>query len=964
MQVLLSKFKFACTNIVKLLLDNGQGRAVKLTESKASDPSGFSVFIKFIVDSIVSFLMDIGETLLRLLARIVYFIARICLNLMDFMSIVIKQLSGQATAYNLKENANLQESDILFQFLFNEVTLKVLRGAFVLGLILLVIFTIMAIVKTEWQNHIEGKLGNVKKIFRKLLISLFSMLIVPFILIVGIVFSNVILSSIMSSLSGQSGSYSLGAQIFSSCSYDANRYRIYAQEGAKIPIVFDFGGGFEGVDTTHLPEPSTSSTKAQEEDIKEMVEGGAYTTGENTYNMFIDQAFFNFEGVGDNSAYYNVYDGPYLKTKRIEYYVMADFIDFVMASGETFYIANVQDVYFSALAYLYENGDYPENKTERDALTSVLDSIVAYDEAGEVIKPEEGATFVDIAQGIADGSIIVDKFTFDVYYNSKRADVIGEDGIGADGKYTYTSVADSTDEVTGAKYVFCSLTSIGEDGRYIYSPVRVNSKFNNNKFKTSFLASAPLDAKKKPLREESFFLAKGAFTSNGYPTAIQQEGDEISFYRHEVFSPAASNLSQIFNYVDKDQAQAEEEGWGNSIFEYVTGVDISNLVPDIKVNLNFFRAYSKSYGYAAGLKNGEFVLNYSFANTHLAMYNIYDELRLNYVVLAFAAATLFASLFYIIWGLIMRIYEITLLWITMPGWIAKFPLEKDNDIGGSKTSFSNWKDKIIERVLSLYSVYIAVALVLLLVPIVYELDYITTFNIEETNLFSIFNADIANLVIKTAFVLVLFTMLNVSQKNKKGEEVGLMGTVEMLLQSKDANKGTYIAEVGQTTFADIKKAVNQAKENFTIKGITTKVKGEALNVTKATLNAIPGRSLADRLLGDTSDMIFNYASDKKLKEEQKELLSKTTDADIDAAAGKLSERTGDHKYMEDYRTARHDYWRDTGKGLKEDFRGRDKKDPMAEVARRGTGSKVDVGGKKKKQRQIYAETVAKYFDKH
>ena len=116
---------------------------------------------------------------------------------MDFMNIVIKELSGQATSYSVAGNSSLKESDILFQFMFNELTVKILKNVFYFSLLLLIIFTIIAIVKQEWDNRVNGKLSSIKKVFRKMILSIFTMIITPFILIVSIIFSNVVFALIL-----------------------------------------------------------------------------------------------------------------------------------------------------------------------------------------------------------------------------------------------------------------------------------------------------------------------------------------------------------------------------------------------------------------------------------------------------------------------------------------------------------------------------------------------------------------------------------------------------------------------------------------------------------------------------------------------------------------------------------------------------------------------------------------------
>lgn len=968
MQLVLSKLNLFFTSIISLLLDNGKGRAVVESQKTDPDPSGFSMFIDTIIDAVSTFLLNIAEVILRVLAQIAYFIAKIALNIMDFMNIIIKELAGQATSYSVKGNSNLAESDILFQFLFNEVTLKILRAVFIFSILLLIIFTIVAIVKQEWDNRMTGKLSSIKKVFRKLLLSIFTMLIVPFILIVGIVFSNVILSSVMSAFTKDGESFSIGASIFTASTYNANAYRIYAENGQKIPIVFDYDGGFENVVTTPLPDYSVSSTTAQDAEIEEAILSGAFTTGQTTYNMFVKNQFYTFNGVSDASPYYKLYDGPYLKTKQIEYYAMADFVDYAMQSGGQYYIVNIEDVYSSVMDYvaLFDVPDSKSNPKGYEAVTGVMDSITAYDAATNTDLKKLYPNSYELAVAYSSGSVVADYYNFNVYYNTKRGDEIGTEGMAADGAVTYTSVSGATDEVTGAKYVFATRYEV-EEGEYIYKPVTLGQKDNQIHFKSNFLAEAPLGKDKKPLRPQTMFLARGIFTVDGYPTAIKNEGIDISFYRHDANAPSVMDFSQIFNYENNDGTGFS----GSNIIEFISGVDVSSLIPDIRVSLNFLQVFSKTNNKVTTLPNGAFTLNYSFTGTSFGIGNVYDVLSINYVVLLFACITLFMGLFYMIWGLIARIYEITLLWITMPGWIAKFPLEKGDSIGG-KTSFGSWKEKMIERVLALYSIYISLALVFMLIPVVFNMDYITVFDIEETNIFGIFTADTANLVIKTAFVLVLFTFLRFdSTNNKEGDKAMGFGPRKIeefiVLSGRDAKKG-YLNQIGGATLKDVRGQVKNASGYFTPWGIFNKVKGAALNVARGTVNAVPGKAAIDHIMdmgsGAKKVVVEQIKGGSNIEKAQDELLSKTSEADIKTAATKLQKTTKDDAFMDGFKQAKTDYWRQTGDGLKDDFRKRssdkDLQSTLSSVAKKGGGHKIKVGNKKVKTRKVYKRTKKDY----
>ena len=1023
--MLFSKINLIFASISRFILANGPGGSVGGSNStEVGDPSGFVTFFNQLLTNIANAIVNLGEFLLRCLARLAYFIVKITLNLLDFMNIVIRELSGQASTYSLSTNASLEESDILFQFLFNELIVKILGNVFVFAFLLIIIFTIMAIVKQEWQAHITGELKNIKKIFKKVLQALFTMIIVPIVMIVGIVFSNVLLSSIMGAFSNGEQNYSIGAQIFSSASYEANRYRKYAEAGQKIPIVFDYDGGYENSVSTDFPTLPESSTAEYEKEFNEMLESGNFKTGQSTYNMFKNETFYTFDSIFDNSKYYSIYDGEYLRTKQIEYYAMADFLDFALISGGNFYVVNTEEVYMTTINYLYnastdgsfdsifnykaitsnstkaEKELHEKNVFREESILYVLDTIRSYDEEKKAImgngtEEQANSNLEAIVKKIYDGELVIDELQFDVIYNSSRAELINTDGLEilkgeeSASKIVYKSRAGSTNEVTGAKYIICQKLELDDEGGFIYLPLRVDDVVNGNRFSSPFLEPAPhkVDEDGETLedktRNETFLLARGIFTSAGYPTAIRESGNDIVYFRQDPTMPSAFNFAQIFNYQSPSDLQTGSgEGVGGKIdigeiTEFLTGVDVSSLVPDIQINLNLMRAFTKTEVIGAISKGGSYKVNYSFVGAGFAMPNLYDELSINYVVLVFAAALLFKSLFFIIWGLIQRLYEITLLWITFPGFVSKHPLEDADSIGASGTSFSTWKEKVIERVLALYSIYISLAIILMLVPIVFRMDYIATFDISNESIFvfQLLNGDIANLVIKTMFVLVLFSMLNIDPKDGTSS---LPRTIEQIVLWSSGNPTDgYLTNVGAKTIDEIKDMKVKAVNTFTVGGIVRSVKGAALNAGRTALNAVPGRALFDRAV-DMKNKAANKANDAMLKgaiDNMKSNKSSDSDAEVIEQTKNLEQATKDHAYTENYRRAKEDYNRQMGDG-KKDFRAsRGKAEgiekDMAEVAKYGGGGKpknnlVDEMkrlGKKPRDKYKAAKSRMKNLDK-
>ncbi len=184
--------------------------------------------------SILNGLAAFGLMFLQGLAIVGYTLIKFALNIIDFMQLLVQKLAGIDTWMHLdKLNfGNLQETDVVFRFLLSDTVLKVFRTMFLIFIVLLIVFTIFAIIKNEYSNAVDSADNNHKKSLYTAVKAIFTVIIVPFILIVGIISSNAILASIAKAFN-INGNLSMGGQIFVASAYDASSYRMYANDGNR-----------------------------------------------------------------------------------------------------------------------------------------------------------------------------------------------------------------------------------------------------------------------------------------------------------------------------------------------------------------------------------------------------------------------------------------------------------------------------------------------------------------------------------------------------------------------------------------------------------------------------------------------------------------------------------------------------------------------------------------------------------
>ncbi len=194
-------------------------------------------FFGYTWEVVGSFLLWIGMFLFNAF----YQVCKWFLAFVDFLQYFIQKLIG--LDYWLspgdKTIKGATDSDLLFSFLYNETVQNVFRALIGLFIVLLLVFTIFAIIRQEWQfaTGAKGASDNSKTtIIRSSLKAIGLVLVVPIMLILGVVSSNAILASIVKALSIDM-STSFGNTIFSVSAVSANRYRIYTDSKKRSPIV-------------------------------------------------------------------------------------------------------------------------------------------------------------------------------------------------------------------------------------------------------------------------------------------------------------------------------------------------------------------------------------------------------------------------------------------------------------------------------------------------------------------------------------------------------------------------------------------------------------------------------------------------------------------------------------------------------------------------------------------------------
>ena len=184
-----------------------------------------------------SFVAGISQLFTWVCEVVFYGISKWLLAFTDFLQYFIQKLIGLDYWLNTPRYTiqGALKADLLFSFLYNDTVQKTFRALVGVFLVLLIIFTVFAIIRSEWQyitgSGKKGEFGDGSNsktsIIRNAIKAIALVIIFPIMLILGIISSDAILASLVRALNIDTGS-TFGQQIFNVSTQSANKYRNYA----------------------------------------------------------------------------------------------------------------------------------------------------------------------------------------------------------------------------------------------------------------------------------------------------------------------------------------------------------------------------------------------------------------------------------------------------------------------------------------------------------------------------------------------------------------------------------------------------------------------------------------------------------------------------------------------------------------------------------------------------------------
>lgn len=789
-----------------------------LGPSSADSPNNF---FQTILTIVVHTIKDLFEYAIETIIKLVYAIVKWILTAIDFLFIMIRQMIGMNGDFS--DTDSLTESDMIFKFVFNDEVIRVIKGMIGYAILLLILFSIFAIIKNEYDFAVNGGSNSKKQVLTSALKSLFLMILVPMLFIGGVLLSTAIGKTIYIATAGGMDTM-LGPQIFTASTYDSNLYRRYVRKNFKIPITFSFD---EISDKDNVGGWGTDGEIAElDEALQAFNSSDAWNRGMTTFLMFYTDGFL-LQDNGSNGV------------DHVSWKLDGDF-----------YVKNEETSY----NFTFDKNIY-SCRDQYSVMADVLDYGVKTETKFFYKTPEQLYESIKISQTY-DKMPTAEKQIYDVFFANTQTDVYVKYPA-FDKKHKLVHTLGARSESEGAVYVLCTEKTINITDA-VLGDVTYSYYYPVLHYGEEDVAVSPrVNDEGNAVGAPNPVIAKGLFSEEGYPTAIKEEDGVIKFYRDDLNVPA---IMDFFPTISYEMPEGAFENPAVSLLKKgvsaITGVDITQFIPYIYYNIDIFSLFTKKTYDIVTLSDGYLKVNYNFTQDGYVMTNLYSMLDVNLVILLFASILLIGMLFKVLFGVAHRVMDVTLLAITYPAVLATYTLDN-----GSR--FKNWSKTMIQKILSIYGVIVGVNLILLLIS---ALENVSIFRPEDfgaTNInIASYTAGFINGFIRLLFMLVAFTMLE-----RATALVENIFSGQSVTDKKGNPNPSALIKDGEQTVNDLKKVPALA---------ATVVSGKLFmeigtKVASAAASMIPGAAAAKEVIDFAQHKKQMHDAKKEVKQAKKDI---------------------------------------------------------------------------------------------
>lgn len=401
----------------------------------------------FLSSNVITSFLSADNLLTRLLKsflQILYFSCKWIMYIVDVIYFYVLQLAGVSADTSIFDSSS---SDMTLKLLIDnkELVTTIIKNFIGIAIVLILVTAIIAIIKQQASAlKSPGKGGNSGDVLRSVFKSLLLIILTPLIALLGIVSSSVILQGLFNA-TNLSNTKSLSARVFNVSASAANKYKLYADNGVRIPIVYKFSGEdkedainytVQMVGNGNFPSLDYFDVNANfygvnfNDPVLEdtVIVAEKYATGTDEW---VNEVYYNYYDTSDS---YNrdARDGSQykiLQTHANEYYAMSDVIGYALDTMEEYYFVTIQEL-LESLA----------NK-DADSFGTIASNY------NVVIGTSSGEISVSGSGGGHNADEMIEALNKGAYTYIKYTSTY------ASGNYDYIHVKNAVDELEGAKFV-------------------------------------------------------------------------------------------------------------------------------------------------------------------------------------------------------------------------------------------------------------------------------------------------------------------------------------------------------------------------------------------------------------------------------------------------------------------------------------------------------------------------------
>lgn len=358
----------------------------------------FGVIFNIFGRTIGNLILNIFSTLWNLFTKWVWYICKWVLGILDALQLAFSRLVGidlgTGNSMTLDDYIDGMKSiTISGGSNYYDYLMKIFRTLAAVAIVLMIIFTIYAMIMQDYKLSISGyqKADNSKaKFIKRIFANIITICLIPLIFYTIIIGTNSILTSFYRALGGYSNT-TIAGNVLAASTYDANRYRTYANSNKRIPITIEVYSTENVFGKALSDDEIKKSINDEETQNKLKAIAGAFANDSflpfsqsTVYENGIWTSYSNYSLSYNNSTYDNL--GQYFENficTREQYYVLADFIDYCQLYNVQYYIKEISE---SDICWKYVDNIEAELDEEGNSLGDIT-LTVSYRDAEIVNNP-------------------------------------------------------------------------------------------------------------------------------------------------------------------------------------------------------------------------------------------------------------------------------------------------------------------------------------------------------------------------------------------------------------------------------------------------------------------------------------------------------------------------------------------------------------------------------------------------